>query len=162
MARSWPAGCGPQSAPRCRRRPERVMAAVERLARNDDDGMRTSLGEVGKVDLTGLHQGALLARSPALRRATARIALCRLSSSTISRTASYSASGRSTYASLERGSTRRGGPPCISSSACCCCSVKRMGMGHYRSIQEEGDLDLGSRRPIDRVRKQAHRGVLPT
>src|ERR1700730_18224864 len=40
------------------------MAAVELLARNDDDGMRTGLGEVGKVDLTGFHQGALLARSP--------------------------------------------------------------------------------------------------
>src|ERR1700730_861915 len=121
------------------------MATVDQHVRNDDDGMRTGLGEVGNVDLTGLHQGALLARSPALRRATARIALCRLSSSTISRTASYSARGRSTYASLERGSTRRGGPPCISSSACCCCSVKRMGMGHYRSIQEARRIAPGGR-----------------
>jgi len=52
-----------------------VMAAVELLARNDDNRMGTRLGKVGKVDLAGLDQGALLARSPALRKATARIAL---------------------------------------------------------------------------------------
>jgi hypothetical protein len=103
-----------------------------------------------RTDLTRLHQGASPIRRPAFRRATARIALCCLSSSTISRTASYSVRGIRTYAALVRGSTTCGGWASVESRACCCCSVKRMAMAHYpsqgwlRSAEKVGSLEHSS------------------
>jgi type I restriction enzyme, R subunit len=60
----------------------------------------------------------------AFRRATARIAFCRMSSSPASRTVSHSVKGIRTYASLVRGSmTCRGAEP-VESRARCCSSVR--------------------------------------
>jgi hypothetical protein len=64
--------------------------------------MGAGLREVGDVDLTGLHQGASFASRPAFRRPATRIARCRLSSSTTSRTASYSVRGEAVLDFAER------------------------------------------------------------
>src|SRR5262245_27543352 len=70
-----------------------VMAAVETLPGNHDHGMRTGHWKAGDVDLAGFHQGFSVSRRAAFRSETALIPRCRLSSSTISRTAPYSLAG---------------------------------------------------------------------